>query len=246
MPVTSTDITNRALQLLGTRTTVTSLAEASNEAIQASLCYEAIRDWCLGLENWSFARKTAVLTTIKSVSSVVPPWNATSEPSPPWLHEYQYPADALLVRYVSNAVANADGTAFLGEPQRFAVAVDIVAAVPATVILTNTTNAIAIYTVRVTDPTNWPWYFERFVVNAMASTLSMALTGNIELLKFLDGKAMQQLQIAIQADNVEGLRVDDTTPEWIQALGINYPYRRDDGKSRTQQPQQGQQNGDRR
>ena len=30
-------------------------------------------------------------------------------------------------------------------------------------------------------------------------------------------------------NTIEGLMVPDSTPEWIQALGVNYPYRRIDG-----------------
>jgi hypothetical protein len=37
----SVDITNRALQAIGTRSTISSMAEGSNESNNASLCYAA-------------------------------------------------------------------------------------------------------------------------------------------------------------------------------------------------------------
>src|SRR6202012_4695990 len=37
------DITNRALQALGTRSSIVSMSEGSNESNQASLCYDATR-----------------------------------------------------------------------------------------------------------------------------------------------------------------------------------------------------------
>ncbi len=82
------------------------------------------------------------------------------------------------------------------------------------------------------------------MVDTFASTLCMALTGDEALLKFLDNKALQSMQIAMEANVAEGLRMGDTTPEWIQAMGINYPFRRDDGKAKPNQDRQ--QDGNRR
>lgn len=221
---TETDITNRALQLIGTRTTVTSLAESSNEASQANLVFAAVRDWCLGVTNWNFARQTALLTLLNSrpLPPVVP-WNGTV--SPPWLYEYQYPTDGLKIQYVTNSEVNSAITAWVGEPKRFVVAYDINGAILKQVILTNETNAIAVYTARIIDPTKWPWMFERFMVSALAWTLAPALTSDKEVISSLDATMMRFLSIGLQANLEEGLSIGDTTPEWIQTLGINYPNR---------------------
>lgn len=234
MAVTNTDITNRALQLIGTRTTVTSLAESSNEAIQANLVFTALRDWCLGVGNWNFARRTAILTLLKT-SVPAAPWAAT-EISPPWKFEYAVPTDLLKVQYVTNSDINLAGDAFLGEPKRFVVAIDTIATVDQRVILTNEASAVCVYTASITDPTLWPWLFERFMVSTLAWTLAPSLTQDKEIVAALDSAMSRFLAMGLQANLEEGLSFGDTTPEWIQALGINYPFRRNDGIA-SQQPQ---------
>lgn len=243
MAVTSTDIVNRALQLVGTRTTVASLVEVSNEATQANICYAAVRDWCLGVTNWNFARRSAALAVNKQ-TAVPPtvPWATATSVSPPWKYSYTLPADCLQVQYITNSDINADSTLFLGEPKRFVVAADTVAAVLQRVLLTNEPNIVCIYTAQITDPTQWPWMFERLVVSALAWTLCMALDGDKDQIKALDTTMERFLSVAIQANTAEGLSFGDTTPEWIQALGINYPYRRSDGKATSQAPDQGRRN----
>lgn len=243
MAITNTDITNRALQLIGTRTTVTSLAESSNEASQANLVFTAVRDWCLGVGNWNFARKTVIATPSKTVSPVVP-WSNAS-PSPPWKFEYVLPTDTIKVQYITVSTLNTGADGYLGEPKRFQVAVDTIAAVERQVILCNEPSTIVIvYTAQITDPTEWPWMFERFMVATLAWTLSMALTGDRELTKELNATMSNYLNIAVQANTAEGLLFNDTAPEWIAALGINYPLRRTINKPNRQS--KGQPNGDER
>jgi ribosomal protein S18 acetylase RimI-like enzyme len=227
---TTTDIANRALQLIGTRTTIASLGEASNEAIQANLSYAPVTDWCHGAANWNFARKTAALTLQKTVQLPPSAWSSTS-PSPPWLNEFILPTDFIQARYLTNSAA-AQTTNYDGEPKRFAIADDYVSSAETKVLLTNETNAVLVYTGRIIDPTAWPWYFERFAVTALAWTLALALTGDKVLLEALDNTLMRFFIIAEEANRKEGLLPEDTTPEWIQALGITYPLRR------FQQPQQ--------
>jgi hypothetical protein len=226
MTVTTTDIGNRALQLLGTRTNVTSLVETSNEAAQITLALAPVRDWCLGLANWNFARKTRVLTLAKGPPPSSGGWTFAS-PAPPWLYEYLLPSDFIRAIYVTNSDFNAGNTAYLGEPKRFVVTSDVISAgIDQSVLLTNETPAILTYTYQSTDPTMWPWYFERLAVYAIAATICNALTGDKRLYDELSGMLEQQISIATQANNIEGLIIDDATPEWIQTLGVNYPYRR--------------------
>lgn len=223
---TDIDICNRALLLLGTQKTISSLTQDSTEAETCNTMYANVRDWCLGIVNWNFARRIATLTPIKVTGS---PWVSTN-PAPPWKFEYQSPTDALIIRYVTNLDLSADATFFLGEPKRFVVAVDKIATVDTHVILTNESEIIAIYTAQMSDPTFWPWYFERFMVSTLAWNLSMTLVNNDRLVVYLDNIMARYFDSAYTANLAEGLSFNDTTPEWIQALGINYPYRRFDGK----------------
>ena len=237
---TSTDITNRALQLIGTRTTIASLTEQSNEAIQANLVYNNILNWCFGIINWNFARNIAVLTLTKSATSFAI-WSSTA-PAPPWLYEFTLPSDYIRAQYAIDATAvNSGNTSFTGEPVRAVIAFDTILGVQQAVLLSNTRNLALIYTALISNPSLWNWSFERFMVHALASTLSRQLTGDKELVAYLDEQLVRQFMIADQANREEGLIITDSTPEWIQAIGIRYPKRQIDDRLGMIRPQQTQQ-----
>jgi len=222
---TDVDIANRALQLVGTRTTIASLSDNTNEAIQCNLCYTAIRDWCHSIENWNFARKTVALASAKSVALPIGTWT-TASPAPPWLNEYTVPGDFIRAIYVTNMNHNNNpATSYDGEPQRFAVATDTIAALQQEVILTNQGNAILTYTSRVSDPTLWPLFFERVVVSAVARTICLALTQSMQLFKILEENAIMMITQGVLLNRAEGLAFEDTTPEWVNARGIVFPER---------------------
>src|SRR5438034_1016242 len=112
----NTDIVNRSLQTIGTRTTVTDAELANNttnEAIQANLILTNMRDDLLRLAPWDCALKTANLTYITSqpgtpenTSAATTLWQP-GQPAPPFAYEYQYPVDCL--RAVSIIPANQTG-----------------------------------------------------------------------------------------------------------------------------------------
>ena len=101
---TNTDIVNRALQSLGTRTTVTDAelaASITNESIQANIIMFQLRDDLARMAPWSSHLKTANLVYISSVpgtpentSPATPLWQP-GQPAPPFSYEYQYPVDCL-------------------------------------------------------------------------------------------------------------------------------------------------------
>lgn len=100
------DIVNRALQSFGSRTTVASLSENSNEATQANLIIFQVRDELLRMAPWNCAVNFANLIYITSMpgtpenpTSGTPLW-AKGIPAPPWAYEYQYPVDCLRPLFV--------------------------------------------------------------------------------------------------------------------------------------------------
>ena len=238
---TTTDIGNRALAMLGSRTNMASLAENSNEAIQVNLVYSIVTDWAFAATNWNFARKVAVLPVSKSV--VLPPGTWTSaSPQPPWFSESVLPTDFIRAIYVTNMAAQGS-TGYAGEPQRFVLGTDFIAAVQQQVVLTNATNALLVYTSRVSDPTLWPAMFERFAVAALANAIVFQLTGDKSLATLMRENMMTFFQIAEQQNVAEELLYTDVTPEWIQAIGIKYPIRRYGPRGPVPEaPQQQQQN----
>lgn len=99
-----TDIANRALQVLGTRTTVTDAELAgnlTNEAIQINLSLVSVRRGLLRMAPWACSLKTANLVYITSspgtpenTSPATTLWTP-GQPTPPWAYEYQYPSDCV-------------------------------------------------------------------------------------------------------------------------------------------------------
>lgn len=142
---TDVDVVNRALQAIGTRTTVQSLSENSNEAIQANLVFEATRDECLRMAPWNASTLYTSLTYITSAPGTpenTSPATATwqrGQPAPPWAYEYQYPVDCLRPLWIvpqfitgfasgipiTTAVTGGAPQFWNGPPVKFRVATDL-------------------------------------------------------------------------------------------------------------------------
>lgn len=142
-----TDVCNRWLQKIGTRTTVTDAELAgnlTNEAIQFNLIYTEVRDTLLRKAPWNCAMKTANLVYITSqpgtpenTSPATNLW-APGQPAPPWAYEYQYPVDCLEARWIipstqtgfaggtpiTTAVTGGASSWWWGQPVRFKVQTD--------------------------------------------------------------------------------------------------------------------------
>lgn len=230
MTVTTTNIANMALLTIGLQKQISSLVQDSAEANICSQMFNLVQNWCFGLTNWNFARSTAVLTLSKGPPPANPGAWSPTYPTMPWLYEYALPTDFVQAVYVTNSTAAtlSPGLGWLGEPQRFVLGVDAVSSTQQEVVLTNQANAILVYTALIANPTVWPWHFQSLVVLALARAISLSLTGNLQLFEELTAGLEQQINIALQMNATEGLVINDTTPEWSQATGINYPYRRMD------------------
>src|SRR5215472_18213326 len=117
---TNLDIANRALQVMGTRTNMTStefLNQTSNEAIQTNLIMFKLRDELIRMAPWDCTRKYADMTYITSAFGT--PENATQGsplwvpgvPAPPWAYEYQYPVDCMrAIKILPQYTAQSGGT----------------------------------------------------------------------------------------------------------------------------------------
>lgn len=140
-------IINRALQVIGTRTTVT-VAEmnalSTNEAIQANLIYAPYRDQLLRMAPWNcalvyanLAYLTSVPGTPENTSAATTLWTP-GQPAPPWGYEYFYPDDCLRACFIipanqtgtsgnipiTTAVTGGAPAFWAGQPVRFKEALD--------------------------------------------------------------------------------------------------------------------------
>lgn len=232
-----TQICNLALQKVGTRSTIADLTEDSNEARNCNLVYETTRDEVLGMAFWNCARNTLTLSVLKSVPGTPTNPSAPSSPvwipdwpPPPWMFEYAYPTDCIQMRYLvpQPAVGWAGsvpifGTAvttfpqYEGMPVRFAVANDQISGSDTTVILTNQYQAIGVYTKRLTNPNLFSAQFIEALSSAIGAKITMALTGDKGLRKELFASANDAILQARVTDGNEGLTVQESTPDWLQA-----------------------------
>lgn len=237
---TSTDMTNRALGAIASRATVANLElEQSAEAKQARLFYNPTRDALLRAAHWNFARKTAYLTLLKSAPGTPEnptggAWNPATMPAPPWLYEYAYPSDCVLMRYVSPPPPTAGDTtppifssAAVGpipmlaprtSPFIVASGTDVTSN-PINVVLTNAQTTIGCYTYRVESEDLWDASFQEAMAFALGSRLALSLTGNVDVARSAAQQAMSAIMTARARDGNEGITVLDHTPDWIVARG---------------------------
>lgn len=155
----NTDIVNRALQVIGTRTTVTAAElanETSNEAIQANLILEPYRDQLLRMAPWDCALRydnlwylTSAPGTPENTSSGTTLWQP-GQPAPGWAYEYFYPPDCLRACYIipanqtgvtndipiTTAVTGDAPTFWNGPPVKFKTATDRFRAATAFTVIT--------------------------------------------------------------------------------------------------------------
>lgn len=228
-------VANLALAKIGTRSTIASLAEDSNEARAINLIYDNTRDQVLGMAFWNFARKTANLAVLKiapgAMGSTSPGGNVWSPdwPPPGWLYEYAYPADCIQMRFVSPQFSNnvgVDGIPIFGNAVttvapystaavRFEVATDNISGNQQNVILTNQYQAIGVYTLRVTNPDLWGAQFIEALAAAIAGRIAMQLTGDKQLVSAMFTYANSVILQARATDGNEGLTIQSSMPDWI-------------------------------
>jgi len=226
--VASVDIANRALILAGSEVLLPALTQDSMEAKTLNLVYQPLIDYCHTLTNWNFARKTVALTVSKSLPAPpLPSWGASTMPSPPWQFEYLLPTDFIKAQYVTNQANVNNPARYDGEPQRGQV-VMINTGTPQLVVLTNQTLALLVYTARILDPTQWSPYFTQLAVEVLAAEIALSISKSLELRAHLRQVSQETIAFAIMANKAEGLITDDTTPEWIDARGIGYPFNQGD------------------
>ena len=144
---TNSDIVNRALSVIGTRTTVTDAELAgntTNEAIQANLNLVNIRrrllrmaPWDCGMKLVNLAYITSTPGTPENMSPATTLWQP-GQPAPPWAYEYQYPADCVRACWlipatqtgftggipITTAVTGGAASFWRGPPVKFVVQTD--------------------------------------------------------------------------------------------------------------------------
>jgi hypothetical protein len=223
-------IANMALDVIGTRSTISALNEGSTESNAISRHWDNAVDAVLRAAHWDFARKQLALTVLQD--------GTQGQPVPtPWLYEYAYPSDCLLMRYlmptiqvspVSFASSVSPVTAY-GPPPRFVLSTDLDTTMNSvSVILTNQMQAQGVYTFRNTNTAMWDPLFVQAFTAYLGARVCIALTGDKNMQQIALRMAQQYSVDAQTKNGNEGLTVIDSIPDWMRARGYNsdwaYPY----------------------
>ena len=235
------DICNQALAESAARASIGNIGEDSPEGQAAEQFYTSVRDQVLRAARWGFARKTALLSLLKaspgtpeSTVTTATTWTAAFPP-PPWLYSYAKPADALTVWQVQmqpntaiSGVPLMSTASMVGQAQwgaspdrnavRFVMAADDdETGNPQTVILTNASQALCVYTRVIEDPDNWDPLFRDAVVQALAGKFAMAVSGDKEVVKLRMQTANNAIIAARTANANETVTTLERDADWISA-----------------------------
>jgi hypothetical protein len=153
---TQLNIVNKALGHIAIAP-ITSMSENSPAAILASSIWETCRQEVLKGHDWSFATQISTLATASY--TIV---------AQDWIYAYQYPTDALEVWHVYYTAQD--------KRQDFRRVYDPNSKL--TVLLSNTSNAIAEYTVDITDTTLYDANFVSVLAYFLAANMAKPLTGD--------------------------------------------------------------------
>lgn len=213
------DICNEALAVIGARSQIVSFDEASKEAVNCKLFYNATRRALIRAAHWGFARKQLLLTEEQGPATAPYPWG----------YKYAYPADCERVRYIVPmplGIALPDDViptdaAFWPLPfpcrqWRFIVANNV----DSKSILTNVQYAVGVYTADVQDVDLFDSLFHEAFVNALAAKLTLPISGNVQMMSEWKALANDAILVARAADGNEAMPSTDHTPDWIVARGV--------------------------
>jgi len=232
------DIANRALSVIGTRSTIASMNEATPEAQACTIHFEAATRALLRLAPWSFARYQASLALVAAAANTPEnPNNTPPFPPMPWQYEYAWPQDCVRLRQVK-VPYNPPGS----NPENSGVVLwpGVVGAPMMTpeglsnranyqigldydtngnqikVVMSNIESALIVYTALVDNPNLWDDEFSEAMVFMLASHLVGSLVGDKQMDKALYKKAAQAALTARAVDANEQPVSPNHTPDWIR------------------------------
>lgn len=234
-------LANRALFQAGARASISSLTEDSTEANAVNLLWLPTFEQLARVAPWNCLREQGTLTLV--AAAIGTPENPNSDPPfppTPWLYSYQTPANNLDIRYLLPSQVNNTPTGMVPistvanmAPIWVPGAYDIPFAVAngrdaggnaINVILTNLSQAQAVYTVNEPNPIIFDSLFEQAFVSSLAVFLTAGLTLNLPLMKLSIGIADSAIAQARVRDGDEGSTSQDRVPDWMRARTTGYLY----------------------
>lgn len=176
------DIVNAAASSLKLPLRVGDLYDGSPLATKALDIYIQARDALMRADDWGFPRGDIALTLLKQAPAFgytppTVPWNPITNPPLPYMYEYAYPADCLMLRSIRPTPVFVPN--FRPVPYVFEIANDNVPVTgqqtaPGRVILCYCANAIGTYCRQVTDMTQWDVGFTDAFIRELQQRLGPA------------------------------------------------------------------------
>ncbi len=227
------NLINRSLLAIGSQAQVSSLNEGSAQANAAATLYTPTFEQLARSAPWNCLRKEATLTLIAAAEGT--PENPDGETLPlppvPWLYSYLQPSDCLQMRFIVPSLSASTGGvpifsvntgAATWLPNQGQIPYVVAYATdandnPANVILTNQSQAIAVYTVNQPNPQFWDSLLQGAMVASLAAYFVPALSLHMPLMSMQIKLAEQMIQQARVRDGVEGVTSMDHYPDFMRA-----------------------------
>lgn len=230
------NIANRALLGIGARATISSLnpSDGSNEADAISILWEPTFEELGRSAPWNCLTKQITLSLLMAAKGTPENPLGTTLPIPPtpWLYAYAYPSDCLLFRFITPSLpVNATGTvpattlansagAWLPSNGQIPFAVSSSTDKnnnPLSIVLTNQSQAQAVYNTNNSNPAFWDSLFQAAMVASLGAFLVPALTLSLPLMQVSIKSAENIIARARAQDGNEGVTSMDHLPDWMQA-----------------------------
>lgn len=154
-------IANQAFGHLGSKSTIESFDELSEEADQAKLWYAQARDQVLEAYDWTFARKETVLSLHGDA------------PTSRWGFRYSLPSDCLRPRYIPNPLGRKAPVI----PYELAMSLDG----STKTLMTDLEEASLVYTFPQTNAALYSVSFVSALSRLLASLCAFSLTGKLDV-----------------------------------------------------------------
>jgi hypothetical protein len=211
MAISKVTIGNMALSNIGARSNIEDLTEDSAEAQAINLWYDFSRQQVLESFDWSFARKRLTLAT-----------HADVPPDGVWGYRYQYPSDALIIRYLQNPTnSGSTDTIFsdrtdgdTGDAVPYQIEVDD--AKETKTILTNLESAIGVYTFDLETTSLFSGLFIETLAANLGYHVSHSLTGKAEIRKEQYERFLELLALAPAVNANEEVQKPPRQADWIR------------------------------
>jgi hypothetical protein len=228
------DLCNLALDQISGRTDITGINPASppnNKAAQvAARTYQIQTDAVFRAAHWNSGRVQNPLTLLRAARGTPENPAGTTLPLPPlpWMYEYAYPPDCLLMRFVvpkptpqTTAVPIMTNLGFIQRPL-VNTGVPFVPAVDTDsngnqikVILSNARNADGVYTGRINNVDLWDTSLQNAVIGTLAAWFCIPITGDKTLMQLRVSLAVGLINAARMSDGNEGITSGDVPVDWM-------------------------------